>query len=416
MFELYGHIPSIQKTIIKYLKMDDLCSLCMVNKQYYATAALDFKTLCYSNLVYRIAGETWAKAFQQAQQRISKVHSNVAWCKDIVYCPYSGRLAYVLCNNQVMLTHIDLASPQCEVIHFCVDSEDAIDNIQLINDGRRIIVDTLTHHIVYNIKEKQVVATQEFCYPTKQMTFYRNPQLQHGRNTVILDSDDKLLDLYTMKVFDLVFVLNHNIVDVDPTTGRRYFLYTHDANFMVLDTTISQWQKLCDVRKRDNVFVVQNPAFAIIERQNSIEIYNLRTAEPVFQCEKDNDDCVDFVPFSKCCFCIMTDSGNDNYISYKKDIDTWKASVLQKDKDYDEIEGVTDRYKPCSSLRYSCLETSIPICYIDWTKKNPIRIPYSATTKTYGALDLLVPKIQEEFAENDKIDVMTVFMDKIKKL
>ncbi|CAD5214944.1 unnamed protein product [Bursaphelenchus okinawaensis] len=47
--------------------VEDLCSFAQTTSYFYKITNMDFKKLCYKNVIFRMKGETWATAFSKLQ-------------------------------------------------------------------------------------------------------------------------------------------------------------------------------------------------------------------------------------------------------------------------------------------------------------------------------------------------------------
>ncbi|CAD5218341.1 unnamed protein product [Bursaphelenchus okinawaensis] len=78
--------------------------------------------LCYKKLVYRLRGETWAEAFSLTNYRtvdknLEQVDAFI-FKKQSICCSYTGTMALILENKQILITNIDLGKNSFELIDF----------------------------------------------------------------------------------------------------------------------------------------------------------------------------------------------------------------------------------------------------------------------------------------------------------
>ncbi|CAD5228928.1 unnamed protein product [Bursaphelenchus okinawaensis] len=204
---------------------------------------MDFRSLCYKNVVYRLNGETWAKAFLCTNQRtlaMAEWRSEEKFSRFITCCPYTGTLAMVLKYNKLLITKLDFG----QKIFKCVNSfheriHGDLHKVQLINKATQMIVQTNTSFIVYDLMDDRIAKV------------YERINLHSYNANTLCYNDGTLVDLCNQKEykvqlsFPVTFILNIDLygyikyigywndqkefVLIENATGQHYVLFSSNS-------------------------------------------------------------------------------------------------------------------------------------------------------------------------------------------
>ncbi|CAD5228120.1 unnamed protein product [Bursaphelenchus okinawaensis] len=228
--------------IVDYLAQEDVCTLAQTNKYFYKLINMDFQSLCYRNLIFRLKDETWSTAFSNAQYRKM---SRIIWRKDEAklsknsfFCPHTGTMAVVLKYKQVMLTNLDFGKKVFELLNFR-GHKGYLLNVQLINKSTKLIVDMKNTYVVYDLVKKRVVKV----YSARPEERYSTFTLYYGNGV--------LVDVYNQReypVFPIKVPKMPKIYNVDAFGYRKYvgFVNVH-GHFILIHTDTGRMQFMFSV-------------------------------------------------------------------------------------------------------------------------------------------------------------------------
>ncbi|CAD5210886.1 unnamed protein product [Bursaphelenchus okinawaensis] len=281
-------MDSIYRCLLKFLwpnvvnhltSMEDVCSFAMVNKHFYKIVAIDFKSLCYKNVIFRTYGETWAYAFQHSSNRtfgqiIEPINNRITnmILHNSVCCPYSGTMAIFVRHKYVFITNIDSSLSMYQLIDFT--KWPAILHIQLIKKGAQLLITTSFFYIIYDLTLDTVVRA-----------YYYELETQYGWY-VVRESDGTLFDVYNQIELELDASVPHDnfkalLQPVDTFKERSYLQYYHqEKGHMVLNLKTRNEISLpvlgqCSEPMEANGFLID-------ANFNNVCIYNLDTGDCVF--------------------------------------------------------------------------------------------------------------------------------------
>ncbi|CAD5225087.1 unnamed protein product [Bursaphelenchus okinawaensis] len=177
-----------QIILAKMVNIDSLAALAATNKTFYKRINRDFKSMCYSDGIYRLVGETWATAFSLTAHRAFDLLCGVT-------CPHSGTFAFYLRPHYVVLSHIDFSNFKFELLDFKDQLRAPIMKVSVINKGKRLIIhcqnsinDQFAY--LYDIETKQILRS------------FETTDVQFKDYTQLLDNNI-VYDPYSNKEFEI---------------------------------------------------------------------------------------------------------------------------------------------------------------------------------------------------------------------
>ncbi|CAD5228122.1 unnamed protein product [Bursaphelenchus okinawaensis] len=238
----YKMYPGFWPRIADYLAQEDVCTLAQTNKYFYKLINMDFQSLCYRNLIFRLKDETWATAFSNAQYRKM---SRIIWRKDEAklsknsfFCPHTGTMAVVLKYKQVMLTNLDFGKKVFELLNFR-GHKGYLLNVQLINKSTKLIVDMKNTYVVYDLVKKRVVKV----YSARPEERYSTFTLYYGNGLLVDVYNQREYPVFPIKVPEMPKIYN-----VDAFGYRKYvgFVSVH-GHFILIHTDTGRPQGMFPV-------------------------------------------------------------------------------------------------------------------------------------------------------------------------
>ncbi|CAD5228084.1 unnamed protein product [Bursaphelenchus okinawaensis] len=232
---------------------------------------MDFKKLCYRNIIYRLDGETWATAFANTPtRRLDETIDTIPHLKLLeqsICCPHTGTIAVLLEKNHVLLTNIDFAKKVFELLDF-QHLTGNITNVQLINKSTKLIIGTTHAYVVYDLINKTTVKV----YPVSRHDACDGSTLHYYKNGI-------LVDLYNQKEYKLETRRIPGLPTIKSADSYGYSKYVGyvdiEGNFLVINNKTGKKQAL-DINNwsyGDEILILDNVDQLIVDGSDYLKIY-----------------------------------------------------------------------------------------------------------------------------------------------
>ncbi|CAD5220178.1 unnamed protein product [Bursaphelenchus okinawaensis] len=113
---------------------------------------MDFKSLCYKNIIFRLKNECWSEAFSRANNRILP-DINLALDRLFVRCCFTGIFAFPITNRYVLIGNLGLAG--IPWFHFVPVTSDFL-HINILNRGSQVIIYCEDDNIILDVDSGRI--------------------------------------------------------------------------------------------------------------------------------------------------------------------------------------------------------------------------------------------------------------------
>ncbi|CAD5225990.1 unnamed protein product [Bursaphelenchus xylophilus] len=256
--------------------MDALCNLASSHSFFYRLIGKDFRRICTQNLIYRLPGETWAKACACAYTRTwMDVVSPDYYKKRVnIVRGYNSELFGFFYTRFVVVVSLDFSKPFCRYVS--VDFN--IRRVALHGNGKYLVVFGFREICVFRVDTGRLIlkrCREDFVFSCLSCVYYSN-------NTILYFPKMKTYRLQPKETVTFISGdgKNGRYVWYKTLSSRLFVLDTEDGqNYLVVDEAFAKYDCHINVLGDTHSLVIED------ERRNDLRIFEIHSGQVLFKCK-----------------------------------------------------------------------------------------------------------------------------------